>query len=124
VYGPYRGASGRGSELGAFTGFKARFHGEEVASYEVEERLVYLLYRCGWGDYDGYRVHKTDERNPFDPEYELTPIDVEDPSSPNTEYHSLYEAKEIVSYLSDVRPAHRIPQDQGHRSPATSVVCS
>jgi hypothetical protein len=99
VYGPYRGASGRGSELGAFTGFKARFHGEEVASYEVEKRLVYLLYRCGWGDYDGYRVHKTDERNPFDPKYELTPIDVEDPSSPNTEYHSLYEAKEIVSYF-------------------------
>jgi len=59
-------------ERGAFTGFKARFHGEEVASYEVEERLALRLYRCEWGDYDGYRVHKTDERrrmsgNPLTP---------------------------------------------------------
>ena len=87
------------SERGAFTGFKARFHGEEVACYQAEERLVFRLYRCGWGDYEGYRVHKTDEKEPFNPKYELTPVDVEDPSAPNTEYYSLYEPGEIVSYF-------------------------
>jgi hypothetical protein len=87
------------SEQGAFRAFKARFYGEELARYQVEERLVFRLYRCGWGDYDGYRVHKTDEREPFNPKYELTPIDVEDPEAPNTEYFSLYEAKEIVWYF-------------------------
>lgn len=87
------------SEQGTSRGFKARFHGEEVACYQVEERFVFRLYKCGWGDYDGYRVHKTDEREPFNPKYELTPVDVVDPSAPNTAYHSLYEANEIVSYF-------------------------
>jgi hypothetical protein len=87
------------SDQGTFRGFKARFHGEEMACYEMEERLVFRLYRCGWGDYDGYRVHKSDESEPFNPKYELTPVDVQDPSAPNTEYYSLYEANEIVSYF-------------------------
>jgi hypothetical protein len=86
------------SEQGSFRGFKARFHGEEVAHHQVEERIVFRLYRCGWGDYDGYRVHKTDENEPFNPKYYLTPCDVEDPAAPNTEYYSLYEPSEIVSY--------------------------
>lgn len=85
------------SERGAFRGFVARFQGEELASYQVEERLVFRLYRCGWGDYDGYRVHKADETQPFNPKYELTPVD--DPEAPNTRYFSLYEAKEIVWYF-------------------------
>jgi len=87
------------SEQGTFRGFKVRFLGEELACYEVRDRLVFRLYRCGWGDYDGYRVHKTDETEPFNPKYDLTPVDVEDPEAPNTEYFSLYEANEIVSYF-------------------------
>ncbi len=76
-----------------------------MASYQVEEGLVYTLYECGWGDYDGYRVHKADERNPFTPEYELLPYellprDAADPSAPSTEYYSLYEAKEIMPYYA------------------------
>jgi hypothetical protein len=86
-------------EQGAFTGFKACFDGEEVARYQVEERLVFTLYKCGWGEYEGYRVHKSDETDPFDPKYDLTPVDVVDPSAPNPEYHSLYEPAEIVSYF-------------------------
>jgi len=85
-------------ESGAFAGFKARFSGEKVASYQVEEGLVYTLYKCGWGDYDGYRVHKADESSPFAPSYELTLCAVADASAPNTEYHELYEAREVVSY--------------------------
>ena len=87
------------SEQGTFRGFKVRFLGEELACYEVRDRLVFRLYRCEWGDYDGYRVHKSDETKLFDPKYELTPVDVEDPEAPNTEYYSLYEANEIVSYF-------------------------
>ena len=90
---------GDSEQRGTFWGFKARFRGEELASYEAEERLVFRLYRCEWGDYDGYRVHKADEREPFHPVYELTPVDAEDPEAPNTEYFSLYEANEIVSYF-------------------------
>jgi len=86
------------SERGSFRGFKARFLGEELACFEAEDRFVFRLYRCGWGDYDGYRAHKSDEREPFNPKYGLTPVDVEDPEAPNTEYFSLYEANEIVSY--------------------------
>jgi len=89
---------GDSEQRGTFTGFKARFLGEEISCYEVEDRLVFRLYRCGWGDYDGYRVHKTDETEPFNPKYELTPVDVEVPDALNTEYFSLYEANEIVSY--------------------------
>jgi len=87
------------SERGSFRAFKARFRGEELVSYNVEERLVFTLYRCEWGDYDGYRVHKANEREPFNPKYDLTPVDVEDSEAPNREYFSLYEANEIVSYF-------------------------
>ena len=43
-------------ESETFSGFKARFNGKKVADYQVEEGLVYTLYECGWGDYEGYRV--------------------------------------------------------------------
>ena len=89
---------GDSERRGTFWGFKARFRGEELVAYEAEERVVYRLYRCGWGDYDGYRVYKSDEREPFLPVNELTPVDVEDPEAPDTEYFYLYEANEIVSY--------------------------
>ena len=85
-------------EKGTFSGFKARFKGKKIADYQVEEGLTFTLYECGWGDYDGYRVYKADERTPFTPEYDLVPHDADDPSAPNTEYYSLYEAKEIMAY--------------------------
>lgn len=84
---------------GAFNGFKARFRGELVVSYEVEDGLIYTLYKCGWGDYEGYRVYKVDEANPFNCAYELTPYEPEDPLSRGTEYYTLYEARDIVSYF-------------------------
>jgi hypothetical protein len=85
-------------ERGTFSGFKARFDGKEVASYQTEDGLVFTLYECGWGDYEGYRVYKADERTPFTPEYEILPCEYDDPEAPKTEYHSLFEAKEIMSY--------------------------
>ena len=37
---------GDSERRGTFWGFIARFRGEELASYEAEERLVFRLYRC------------------------------------------------------------------------------
>ena len=68
---------GKRNEEGHFTGYWAEFEGEEVASYEKEDDLVYTLYKATeatpYTD-DAYRVHISDETNPQSPKYELHPL--------------------------------------------------
>jgi hypothetical protein len=57
-----------------FRGFLAAFEGEEISSYEDtrgDKAIVCTLYKCTAYNFDAYRVHVADERDPANPVYEL-----------------------------------------------------
>ena len=107
-------------ETGAFEGFRARFRGEKIAAFEAEKRLIFTLYRCGWNQYEGYRVYMSDRRRPRSPEYELSPHEGEvNMSDPYRSFHKLYGPDELISewpvfadYISSLRVSDFDPNEQ------------
>ncbi len=53
-------------EGGKFAGYWARFEGRQVGRYE-DKGVVFTLYRSTAVNYEGYRVHISNETNPKAP---------------------------------------------------------
>ncbi len=62
-------------EGGTFAGYWARFEGHQVGRYE-NKGVIFTLYRSTAVNYEGYRVHVSNETNPKAPTYELLPVSV------------------------------------------------
>lgn len=89
------------SQSGAFSGFIARFKGEEVAAYYEGENnaITCTLYLCE--TYQGrhyYRVHEADETNTRAPRYELFPYkqDARQGGGRYPDYGTYLEARNIL----------------------------
>lgn len=81
-----------------FKGFKARFKGQKIATFQAGDRRRLTLYRCGWNRLEGYRVYDSDETNPESPKYELMPHEEEvNPEDPYRVYHRLYSPSEVAA---------------------------
>ncbi len=83
-------------EGGVFAGYWARFEGRQVGRYE-DKGVIFTLYRSTTVDFEGYRVHVSNETNPKAPTYELLPVKEDSPGRdtlPN--YSDLYTPREIA----------------------------
>lgn len=89
------------SEDGTFSGFEARFRGEEVAAYYEgeDDKVTCTLYRCETDrGRHYYRVHEADETDPRAPRYELLPYKEDDSGRDwrRLNYDVLHDAKEVL----------------------------
>ncbi len=89
------------SEGGAFSGFKARFKGQEVGAYYEgeEDGVTCTLYLCETSQgRHYYRVHEADETNTRAPRYELFPYNEGSRRSGGRypDYDTLLEAYEVL----------------------------